>query len=516
MEKYLYGAAVQGIQQFIFQSTKLKEIAQASALVEGVCKDMFAECLYGKPHSDGMSIYEKMQQEYKDNIIINAAGNVKFLFKDKKLCENVVRIFPKMVTEFVPGITISQAVVTLTDDAQLGAKIDELECKLREQRNRIPRSNDLGMMGLLRCRKTGKPAVEWKNEEAIDKATLSKQDNNLRDLCETAFGTKRFKTKQLPFEIEDIEGRQKWIAIIHADGNGLGQVVRKVGHDSKQFKDFSKNLDVATHNAVRKSFDKLCEEKKIILEDSEGQLLTLPIRPVVLGGDDVTVICRADLALDFVQLLSEYFEAETKTLLSKILKDNKVFEDGKDYLTLCSGIAFVKSNYPFHFGYDLAEELCSVAKKDARKQLKKAKDITDINGLLVPSCAAFHKVQDSLIGSYADIRSRSLRIGDRFSFEWGPYYLEPAEGRWTIKELLDKVYSLNKEDKLARNAMRQWLADMSVGNDTQAVQRLNRMLTIKERSSKLITELTQGKNRDDRKAFSAFDVMSLTSIYKQE
>ena len=34
MEKYLYGAAVQGIQNFIFQTNELKDIAGASELVE--------------------------------------------------------------------------------------------------------------------------------------------------------------------------------------------------------------------------------------------------------------------------------------------------------------------------------------------------------------------------------------------------------------------------------------------------------------------------------------------------
>ncbi len=45
MTKYLYGASVQGIQGFIFQTDKLKEIAGASELVEQICTRLFAECL---------------------------------------------------------------------------------------------------------------------------------------------------------------------------------------------------------------------------------------------------------------------------------------------------------------------------------------------------------------------------------------------------------------------------------------------------------------------------------------
>lgn len=45
MSKFLYGAAVQGIQSFIFQTNTLREIVGASELVEEICTKMFAEQL---------------------------------------------------------------------------------------------------------------------------------------------------------------------------------------------------------------------------------------------------------------------------------------------------------------------------------------------------------------------------------------------------------------------------------------------------------------------------------------
>lgn len=38
---YLYGASIQGIQSFIFQTDRLKDIVGASELVEQACTDMF-------------------------------------------------------------------------------------------------------------------------------------------------------------------------------------------------------------------------------------------------------------------------------------------------------------------------------------------------------------------------------------------------------------------------------------------------------------------------------------------
>lgn len=80
MEKFLYGAAVQGIQNFIFQTDKLQEIVGASELVEQICKDKFAELL-GKSVED---------LEIDENAILNAAGNIKYVFKERADCEKVV------------------------------------------------------------------------------------------------------------------------------------------------------------------------------------------------------------------------------------------------------------------------------------------------------------------------------------------------------------------------------------------------------------------------------------------
>lgn len=65
----------------------------------------------------------------------------------------------------------------------------------------------------------------------------------------------------------------------------------------------------------------------------------------------MTMICKASLALDYVKVYLEEFENATR---QKLGADNG--------LTACAGIAFIKSSYPFHYGYDLAETLCTQAK----------------------------------------------------------------------------------------------------------------------------------------------------------
>ena len=66
MEKYLYGASVQGIQSFIFQTNQLDDISGASELVESICTKVFKE-MVGEGFNE------------KSNAVIMAAGNVKYV-----------------------------------------------------------------------------------------------------------------------------------------------------------------------------------------------------------------------------------------------------------------------------------------------------------------------------------------------------------------------------------------------------------------------------------------------------
>ena len=94
-----------------------------------------------------------------------------------------------------------------------------------------------------------------------------------------------------------------------------------------------------------------------------------PIRPVILGGDDLTVIIRADLALDFTVEFLNAFERQTKEQFEFLAKYYQVegFENG---ITACAGIAYIKEKYPFHYGVHLADLLTGKAKKFSKKDGK--------------------------------------------------------------------------------------------------------------------------------------------------
>lgn len=342
MSKYLYGASVQGIQSFIFQTNKLKEIIGASELVEEICTSMFAE---------------QINKTYKElvvdkNAIVNAAGNIKYVFDDEGLCKKTFLEFPKKVMEAAPGITISQAVVEF-DKEQFSEIVNILEKKLLAQRNKPMPSLTIGIMGMQRSRATGFPAVDNDNgnfhDEGAKKKLLAKKRTVLWE--KSVAPTYNHPNLTATDNINNITGKNDWIAIVHADGNGLGQVIRTIGDNNGKLHQFSLALDKATTAAAQ-------EAAAITLNETDTQgLKYYPFRPIVLGGDDLTVIIRGDLAVKYAKTFLNAFEKETKERLANI--DVRLGNG----LTACAGIAFIKSSFPYYYGYNLAEDLCSAAKK---------------------------------------------------------------------------------------------------------------------------------------------------------
>jgi len=501
--KYLYGASVQGIQAFIFQTNELKDIVGASELVQEICTDKFMEI----PFED--------KKKVKDGIVVQAAGNIKCIFENKEDCMKAVLTFPKMVMEAAPSITISQAVVKMEGRFESFDKaVDELEKRLRTQRNRPTASQTLGMMGIERSRKTGLPAVEWDGNDAIDIGTHKKRERyQILSLCEKSFGKNETASRDVAYDIGDMTWRNDWIAIVHADGNGLGEVVREIGSNAERLKEFSNKLDEATKSAAQAAFQAI--KKKYYDDESERPWGSkrIPLRPAVLSGDDMTIICRADLALDYTKEFIRNFETATA-------------EMGYP-LTACAGIAFIKSSYPFYYGYKLAEALCDQAKKDS-----KSEEMRQANDQKILSSIMFHKVQSSFVKEYSDIVKKELMTEDRkVFFDFGPYYLNAdakLQDRWSVERLEQSVERLSSEEGNAvKSAVRRWLTAMA-NNRSLADQMKKRSQNIisQENLRKEYNALTTGvqlnrkprvdNDADNVETYPAYDVLSLQTINNQE
>lgn len=446
MGRYLYGASVQGIQDFIFKTNGLKEIVGASEIVEEISTTFSNE-------------FEKNSQ-----VIQKAAGNIKIVFDNREDVEEIVKNFPKKVMQYAYGITISQAVVSF-GELLSKAELDALEEKLKASRNKqqIPIDPNINIIKLSPT--TGRSTYTKNGDDFIDFATYTKKKIIPTRLTKKITDDEK---KEFPKELSKISNSKNKIAIIHADGNGLGKLLQNLAKKlSSQedkieyvFSNFSTSLDDATTQAAKLAYEKTGSPEKF--------------RPIILGGDDLSVICSADIALDFTGYFLEYFEQKTKEKLKWLVEDFSLheFENG---LTACAGIAYCNEKYPFHYGIHLAEELCSFAKKESKK----------INDALAPSSLIFHNVQSSFFTTYRDFVKNELTIDDDISLQFGPYFVDKKHGA-SIEDISNFVKCLETENA-PKSRLRSWLSELHF-DKTYAESILKRINQVIDKDAKKATD----------------------------
>ena len=237
---------------------------------------------------------------------------------------------------------------------------------------------------------------------------------------------------KIPLDVDDMgrsEGESSYIAIVHADGNNMGKRFQDVGIGKSnreyitEIRKLSHSIQEAGKNALKKVYETVVKSldsgslaEKISLKDN-----TLPFRPIVYGGDDVTFVCDGRLGLELAAIYLQAFE------------NQPVSYGGK--LTACAGVCIVKSHYPFVRAYELSENLCKSAKKSAKNKAKDQKDFTGQE--LDFSALDWHLAASGLIGSVSEIREREYQVPE------GELYMRPVllaqDAEWRTWQGIKKV-----------------------------------------------------------------------------
>lgn len=209
-------------------------------------------------------------------------------------------------------------------------------------------------------------------------------------------------------ESEDAKDMLSSVGVVHIDGNGVGAIMRdlKRAHDAvkkiankrpdmtivSEIDDFqsfimsvNKRLDDVVKDAIALSW---YDVQELTPKDAQEPTpkTVVPIVPVLVGGDDVTVYTDGRYAIPFAEAYIDHYEELTKDddLLSVLAivaggkktdaPERDCFEI-KDYiiqdpgpLTASAGVAIVGRNFPFHIAYDLAEGMVSRGKKLGKKK----------------------------------------------------------------------------------------------------------------------------------------------------
>jgi len=110
-----------------------------------------------------------------------------------------------------------------------------------------------------------------------------------------------------------------------------------------------------------------------------GPLLTgvIPVVPILLGGDDLTVLTEGRYALPFMaSYLTAYEKLTSQDTILRHLSPRSRRDGVPTPMTAAAGAAVVPRPFPFHLAYTLAERLVAEAKKVGKAERQECSTLT--------------------------------------------------------------------------------------------------------------------------------------------
>ncbi|WKV07856.1 hypothetical protein Q2T46_09800 [Thermoanaerobacterium sp. CMT5567-10] len=396
-----------GIQNYIFSSNKLKEIVGGSELV----RKMFKEFLIGAIKNCNF----KYSDDDKDNmmdvdvrIVYIGGGNAALLYKDKNIMKKVNEEFSTILLKNATSIGYVTAYCEVDiDKDDFKEKRNELLNKLEQKKNMNFRGTRLLGLPITKPSANNEyPAIDSFTEDNreiyISTETKCKRDILIDNDQFNDFNYNGEKY-EFPMELDELgqsEG-ENYIGVVHIDGNNMGHEIDKF---LSEFDDFTEGM-----KAMRELSSEIDRVYKLFFEDMVKNLIinikteklkflelknnTLPIRPVIMEGDDITFICNGKLALGLAV-----------DILKSINKKNSVkIRNYEIPISACAGVAIVKSHFPIDRAYKIAEDCCGAAKRKGK--FLKAESETVGNWL------DFHIVNSGMTDELDEMRAKNYNLG---------------------------------------------------------------------------------------------------------
>ena len=475
------------IQKYIFSGNRLSTNIGASFIVDKV----FSEILVGEVLTkffpeENFSAADNVWNFAEDNletwtnmkkcsVAYIGGGNALILFNPNEVDERkkIVEEFTRKLLAERPGLKVgaAQGELTVTDGKLNQKNLDDLYKKLKENQNKIFPVVNVPYTGLTLSsdidgevanfcdteniiNKEGGEVRFFSQETAIKSDLAFAANKNLKDRFKKIFAVKNFgfdiENYDFPLKVDSLGQKEKenYFAIVHVDGNNMGVKFRDcetLTDRRKLSREIKRKTEGAFADLLRKII--LAVEENIFGDKLNLKKNFLPIRPLIIGGDDVTFICPANMAILFTKTLME----SLSSLTPKDSPENLTQKVSRQ-MDCCGGIAILPTAYPFFRGYQLAEQLCDSAKSEMRREKDSASSWLDF--------AILHGEQAP---SLNQIRQNDYRgaLGD---LHFGPYTL--TEKKSSRRKNIENLLSATKQfSKMPRGKIKELRGVLARGED---------------------------------------------------
>lgn len=355
---YLLAAEADKIQDFIFRSSRLREVVGASQLLTRFCR----------------SVDDTLAKVHQGRVIVNDGGSFRIIFETR---EQAIAFGADLAELYRLALGGS---LTVAEPVELNGDFRKAN-KMASNRLRWAKSHRQGVVAEVHmpyvafCESCGVALA--KRRDRLSGKRASRRSQYLCQTCQEKTAERNHTYQAILDEFyeayctfPDIQpkGNPKWpedaddvaefdlrkrnyVAYLVADGNGMGQIFGSCDRDQ---------------------IAKLSQELSRVLRDSlavpaarvRGQLPDkpdmIPILPLILGGDDLFALIPAPYALDFARQFCLAWEEQMRNLVKEVgLTDIPP-------PTIAAAVVICKSTYPYALAHRRASELLKKAKRQSK------------------------------------------------------------------------------------------------------------------------------------------------------
>lgn len=422
-------------QSYIFKSNRLRENIGASEIIAYVTEKLPNE----------------LCDEYNGKHISSGGGSSIYFFKNKEDGKSFLKDYSLRVLKEFPSLEFFLASVEYDPEKDIIIdKTKELFEKLEKKKAKRDMYSHIIDFGISKKCSSTRLAAVYKEE--LSGNYYSGEAKSKIDM----FNKKEKSSNQFALNIKDLgvsKNEKSYIAITHIDGNRMGKRISilresfrsRYTHENikeineeyiKTLNQFSIDID----RAFKTAFNKMVEvvEKKREFLKNEGMELessVIPIRKVVLAGDDVCYITDARIALECAGIFLR--ELEKHSVMG-------------EKITACAGIAIVKEKYPFFKTYELSEELC----KNAKASIEEG---------MIESRIDWHIVQGEYNNNLDEIRNTAYKAADGKELSMRPLVVSKESDSPNHYSLFKKDIEVIKSRRLPKGKVKGMLSEMKKG-----------------------------------------------------
>lgn len=422
------------IQRYVFGSNKLKSNIGASHVVQAIY-DQFIPIALKKIYTDDvdgryarwktkpavLDLPQSTDVQWETGFV--GGGSALLLFRSGHgYAERFIKEWTTLLLLHAPGINPSVAIlkdIPFENGDIAKNHIDDLYRTLQENKNKYLPQTYIDRHGITaECSLSGLSAetydastqswisavvkAKFANVEAANSRLEDEYAEALR--LETGDGAVRYNLSEDTENLGTLKGDASQIAVVHIDGNSMGLAFKRCSGLMER-RQLALEVDRCTRQAMHTTIQKLVQrmpalEQRNFFAWKDQSKPWLPLRPIIVNGDDITFITDARLAFYLAEVFVNAFSAET------IEYRNSALDLVNQPVSCCAGIAIVAAKYPFYRAYQLAEQLCANAKRKGRS------DNT--------SWLDFHIAYSSLTGDLDVMRQKQYLVGQDYLL-WRPW-----------------------------------------------------------------------------------------------